>query len=204
MTSVQRDLDSDFGRSVLHRSALAGGVDFSHEWANRSWVLSGDIEGSRVAGTASAITRTQRLSNHFFQRPDADHLDFDTTATSLTGYSMNVTLSKQGGEHWRGDVAAALTSPGYETNDLGFSYRTDRRDLQTGVRYMQNRPGKYLRNWNLGASFRSEQNFDWERILTVATTSLNARTLGYWNVHAFAQQFFPALDDRLPQRLPPL
>ncbi|HJU74769.1 MAG TPA: DUF5916 domain-containing protein [Gemmatimonadaceae bacterium] len=197
LTAVQRDLDTDFAKSVLHRSAIAGGFDFNHQWANRTWVLSGDVEGSTVTGTAAAITRTQTLSNHYFQRPDAEHLDFDTTATSLSGYSMNVTLSKQGGEHWRGDIAGAFTSPGYETNDLGFSYRTDRRDFQTGLRYMQNRPGKRLRNWNLGGSFRSERNFDWEPILTVATMSLNARTLGYWNVHAFAQQFFPAFDDRL-------
>ncbi len=197
LTSVRRDLDSDFAEAVLHRSAVTAGVDFNHQWANRSWSLSGDIEGSRVTGTPAAITRTQRQSNHYFQRPDAKHLDYDTTATSLGGYSTNVTLSKQGGEHWRGDIAAAMTSAGYETNDMGFSYRTDRRDLQGGVRYVQNRPGKHLRNWNLGASFRSEQNFDWDRILSVATTSLNARTLGYWNVHAFTQVFFPALDDRL-------
>ncbi|MGH7713052.1 MAG: DUF5916 domain-containing protein, partial [Gemmatimonadaceae bacterium] len=197
LTSVRRDLDSDLARDFMHNSAIAGGIDFNHEWANRSWALSGDIEGSRVGGTAQAITRTQRQSNHYFQRPDAEHLDFDTTRTSLTGYSMNVTLTKQGGEHWRGDIAGAITSPGYETNDLGFSYRTDRRDLQTGVRYVQNRPGRYLRNWEVSGSFRSEQNFDWDRILTLATVGFNARTLGYWNVHGFTQQFFPAFDDRL-------
>lgn len=197
ITSVRRELDTDLARNVMHSSALAGGMDFSHEWANRTWALSGDIEGSRVAGSAAAITRTQRQSNHYFQRPDADHLDFDSLAASLSGYSMNVTLSKQGGEHWRGNLAAAATSPGYETNDLGFSYRTDRRDVQTGVTYVQNRPGRLLRNWNVGGSFRSEQNFDWERILTFATASFNARTLGYWNFHTFVQQFFPALDDRL-------
>lgn len=197
LTSVRRELDTDLARNVMHRSALAGGMDFSHEWANRTWSLSGDVEGSRVAGSAAAITRTQRQSNHYFQRPDADHLDLDSAATSLTGYSMNVRLSKQGGEHWRGDLAAAATSPGYETNDLGFSYRTDRRDVQTGVRYVQNRPGRLLRNWNLGGSFRSEQNFDWKRILTVASASFGGRTLGYWNINLFVQQFFPALDDRL-------
>jgi hypothetical protein len=54
-----------------------------------------------------------------------------------------------------------------------------------------------LRNWNLRASMRAEHNIDWERILSVASMTLNARTLGYWNIHAFTQTFFPALDDRL-------
>jgi hypothetical protein len=197
LTSVQRDLDSDFAQGVLHKTAIAGGIDFNHQWANRSWVLSGDIEGSRVSGTTAAISRTQRQSNHFFQRPDAEHLEYDTTATALGGYSMNATLRKQGGEHWRGSIAAALTSPGYETNDLGFSYRTDRRDAQLGIQYMQNRPGKRLRNWSVNGTYRAEHNFDWERILSVATVTFNARTLGYWNIHAFTQTYFPALDDRL-------
>ena len=197
LTSVRRDLDSDFAQAMLHRSAFAAGIDFNHQWANRGWSLSGDIEGSRVTGTAAAITRTQRQSNHYFQRPDAEHLDFDTTATSLGGYSMNVMLAKQGGEHWRGDVAAAATSPGYETNDLGFSYRTDRRDVQAGLLYMQNRPGKHVRNWSVRGQLRAEHNFDWERILSFASVSFNVRTLGYWTFHGFTQTFFPTLDDRL-------
>ncbi len=201
-TSVRRDLDSDFARNVMHKSAIAGGVDFSHEWSNRTWSLSGDIEGSRVEGSTAAIARTQRQSNHYFQRPDADHLDFNSTRTSLGGYSMNMTLSKQGGEHWRGDIGAALTSPGYETNDLGFSYRTDRRDVQANVNYVQNRPGKYLRNWNVTAYSRAEHNFDWERILSFAGAGFNLRTLDYWTFRGFTHIYFPALDDRLTRRGP--
>lgn len=197
ITSVQRDLSDDFSRRFLHRSAIAGGFDFNHEWANRTWALSGDVEGSRVEGSAAAIAATQLRSNHYFQRPDADHLDFDSTRTSLGGYSMNATLSKQGGEHWRGDIGAAMTSPGYETNDLGFSYRTDRRDIQANVNYVQNRPGKYLRNWNVTAFSRAEHNFDWERILAFAGFGFNSRTLNYWTLHGFTQFYFPALDDRL-------
>ncbi len=197
ITSVQRDLDSDFARNVMHKSAIAGGFDFSHEWANRTWSLSGDIEGSRVAGSTAAIARTQRQSNHYFQRPDADHLDFDSTRTALGGYSMNMTLSKQGGEHWRGDVGAAMTSGGYETNDIGFSYRTDRRDVQANLTYVQNRPGKHIRNWSVSGYSRAEHNFDWERILSYAGAGFNVRTLGYWTFHGYLQTFLPAFDDRL-------
>lgn len=197
LTAVRRDLDGDLARRELHKTALAGGFDFSHEWANRTWALTGDIAGSRVEGSAAAIAETQQRSNHYFQRPDADHLDFDSTRTSLGGYSMNMTLAKQGGEHWRGDISGALTSPGYETNDLGFSYRTDRRDIQANLSYVQNRPGKHLRNWSINGFSRAEHNFDWERLLSFAGVGFSARTLGYWNLNAFAQTFFPALDDRL-------
>src|SRR2546425_1240523 len=73
LPAVNRDLESDPFRATLHSSAYAGGIDFRHEWGNRSWAVFGDAEMSRVQGSTSAITTTQRRSNHFFQQPDAHH-----------------------------------------------------------------------------------------------------------------------------------
>jgi hypothetical protein len=106
VTAVNRDLGSPVLEASLHNAAYAGGVDFRHEFRNRSWALYGDAEFSRVSGSTEAITATQRRSTHYFQRPDADHLEVDTTATSLTGYSVNLQLAKQGGQHWRGSLGA--------------------------------------------------------------------------------------------------
>lgn len=170
-TAVNRDLDDEPLRNALHHAAYAGGVDFRHEFGSRTWVVRGDAHFSRVEGTTSAIRRTQSLSNHFFQRPDADHLDFDTTRTSLDGYAVNVALGKQQGAHWRGQIASAFTSPGYEVNDLGFSFRTDRRDFDAQVTYLENRPGKLFRRWELRSNARTERNFDWEPILQIASIS---------------------------------
>src|SRR4029450_12897930 len=108
----------------------------------------------------------------------------DSSATSLAGYSVNMSLAKQQGEHWRGSLAAALTSPRYEVNDMGFSYRTDRQDAQLDVRYVENRPGTVWRRWGTGAAMRSEHNFAFDPILTIATLSVDAQTVGYWSVVA--------------------
>jgi len=196
-TAVNRQLDSDELDATLRRAAYAGGVDFRHEWANRSWVVYGDAELSTVQGSRSAITLTQQQSNHFFQRPDADHLGVDTTATSLTGYSANVALGKQAGLHWRGEIAAAATSPEYEVNDIGFSYRTDRRDGQVTLTYVENTPGPLLRNWRATGSVRSEHNYAWDPILTIGTVSGAAQTLGYWDATYNVSRYFRSLDDRL-------
>jgi hypothetical protein len=139
----------------------------------------------------------QTASNHYFQRPDADHLDLDSTATSLFGYSMNAELTKQAGEHWRGSLAGALTSPGYEVNDLGFSYRTDRRDVEASIRYLENAPGRVLRNWSVTADGRSERNYSNQPIQTLATLTASARTLDYWTLQLNLQRSFEAVDDRL-------
>jgi hypothetical protein len=139
----------------------------------------------------------QEQPNHYLQRPDADHLGVDSGATSLTGYSVNMSVAKQQGEHWRGSVAGALTSPRYEVNDMGFSYRTDRQDAELDVRYVENRPGNVWRRWEIGASTRSEHNYAFDPILTTATVSADAQTGGYWTVFVNAQRFFTAYDDRL-------
>jgi len=139
----------------------------------------------------------QQQPNHYLQRPDADHLEVDSGATSLAGYSVNLTLAKQQGEHWRGSVAGALTSPRYEVNDMGFSYRTDRQDAQVELQYVENRPGTVLRHWNTDLSVRSEHNYAFDPILTIATLGVGTQTVGYWSIFANAQRFFTAYDDRL-------
>jgi hypothetical protein len=197
VTAVNRDLGSPVLEASLHNAAYAGGVDFRHEFRNRSWALYGDAEFSRVSGSTEAITATQRRSNHYFQRPDADHLEVDTTATSLTGYSVNLQLAKQGGQHWRGSLGVALVTPEYEVNDLGFAVRTDRRDVQAGVSYLQQQPSRRLRRWSVNLTGRSEHNNDWQSILNFVNLSASAQTLGYWNVSASIQRFFKAYDDRL-------
>ncbi len=197
LTGVNRDLSTAELDAALHRSAYSGGVDFRHEWGQRAWVAFGDIEFSKVAGSTSAMIATQRRSNHFFQRPDADHLDVDSTATSLGGYSMNAVLSRQAGRHWRGQVGAALTSPAYEVNDLGFAVRTDRKDVQGSLTYVQNTPGRIWRRWNVNASGRSERNYDWQPILTFGNLQASGTTANYWSFNLFAGRFLQAMDDRL-------
>ncbi len=198
-TAVNRDLgaDTSFERRTLRSSAFAGGVDFRHEWNNRNWVLYGDAEVSRVAGSASAIALTQRQSNHFFQRPDATHLGVDSTATSLTGYSINAALARQAGEHWLGTIAGALTSPKYEVNDIGFAQRTDRKDGQVSVTYQELTPSRYIRRWSTSVTGRSEHNYDFQPILAFGSVATYAQFTDFSMVHLFAQRYFQAYDDRL-------
>ncbi|MEP7347638.1 MAG: DUF5916 domain-containing protein, partial [Gemmatimonadaceae bacterium] len=197
LTGVNRDLSTAPLEATLHRSAYSGGMDFRHEWGKRTWVAFGDVEFSRVAGSTSAMIATQRRSNHFFQRPDADHLAVDSNATSLTGYAMNLAFARQAGTHWRGQAGAALTSPAYEVNDLGFAVRTDRRDVQGTVTYWENKPGKIWRRWSLGATARQERNFDWQPILQFGSLQFASLTPGYWTFTASTTRFFEAFDDRL-------
>ena len=197
LTAVSRSLKDAPSRAGLRSSALASGVDFKHEFGNRTWLIRGDAEFSRIGGDSTSIVVVQRASNHFFQRPDAAHLNVDSTKTSLFGYSTSLNIQKQAGLHWRGEVAGALTSPGYEVNDLGFAVRTDRQDVQARVTYQQNRPSAAFRRWSLTNTARSEHNYAGEPILTIATMSLYLQTNNLWTIQPSLQRQFRSIDDRL-------
>jgi len=196
-TFMRRSLDTDPLRANFRDQAGAGGFDFRHESTDRQWAFRGDIEGSVIHGTPASVTAVQRASNHYFQRPDALHLHLDSAATAMVGYGVSSAISKQAGVHWRGELAGAMTSPAYEVNDLGFSYRTDRRDVQLSATYFEDVPGRLLRRWQVAPSIRSEHNFAGEPILTIANVGFVSQTPGYWNLIGRIRRQFRSFDDRL-------
>lgn len=196
LTATNRDLSSDALQATLRESGYAGGIDFRHEWANRSWVFRGSFVGSRVAGDPRSISAVQQYGNHFFQRPDADHLEVETVATSMSGYSAGMALGKQAGEHWRGELAVAATSPTFEVNDLGFQTRTDRRDAALNLTYMENRPGTFFRNYSATGLVRYEHNYSNQRILGIWALLARFRHLNWWSGTVNFQYHPTAMDDR--------
>jgi hypothetical protein len=195
-TAANRDLTTDPLRATLRSSAYAGGLDFRLESPSRAWAVRGSAAYSRVAGTPHAMVGVQTAGNHFFQRPDAIHLEVDPNATTLAGYSVGAAIERQGGVHWRGDLAVAATSPAFEVNDLGFQTRTDRRDVAGTLTYQENRPGTFLRNYALISAVRYEHNYDWQRILAIWRLQMNFRTLDFWGGALAISRQVRALDDR--------
>ncbi len=196
VTAVNRKLTTGAMSGRLHEGAFASGVDFRHEFANRTWVVQGSAVGSRVSGSADALVATQRFGNHFFQRPDADHLEVDSTATSMTGYSVGVSVGKQAGRHWRGSAAVAATSPRFEVNDLGFQTRTDRRDAALNVTYLETTPGSFFRTYSFTGTVRYEHNYANQRIQSFWNLNSRFTHLNFWNASLNLRYANRAWDDR--------
>ena len=70
----------------MHEQAYTGGVALSHKFWEDEWELEANLVGSSVLGPAGAIALTQEASQHYYQRPDADHLTYDPTRTGLHGF----------------------------------------------------------------------------------------------------------------------
>ena len=197
VTAVHRDLSDVALASRVRSRAFSGGADFTHEWADRQWSLSGYVAGSHIAGSRPVIAAAQRSSARYYQRPDATGLTLDTTATTLGGFAGRLALERAAGEHWRGDAEISTLSPGFETNDIGFQSRADEHSASLTVEYVHEEPGRVLREWNVEAGPRGEWNYDGNRIGTAVDVEAFSELLNYWLIDAEVSRRFSALDDRL-------
>ncbi|MBW3661209.1 MAG: carbohydrate binding family 9 domain-containing protein [Gemmatimonadetes bacterium] len=196
-TSVVRDVEEESLRGALRSSAWSGGLDFEHEFADRTWELGGFVSASHVRGEPEVILAAQRSSARYYQRPDADHVEIDSTRTSLSGASGELRLSKIAGLHWRGRLSLEATSPGYEINDLGFQSVADRAEANAFVAYREPRPGETLRSWSWNASGGADWNWDGDRLGTYLRTGMDAQLLNYWRGGVNVSRSFSTFDDRL-------
>jgi hypothetical protein len=207
-TSVMRDPSDPVLHSMLRSRAFVGGVDFNRYWSNRNWSLDGYLLGSYVRGTASAIDLTQRSSVRYYQRPDAEHLDYDPNRTSLTGGAGQLSLNKIGGEHWIGTITYQDWSPGFEINDVGYQNGADSRGFSWLGLYKQNKPSKLFRNYDWFVFSNHSFNYAWDLTYQGYEADAEGTFANYWYGDIRTSWYPGGYDDRLTRggpmsRVPP-
>ena len=194
-TAVNRRLDGtrlDFLRSA----AYAGGVDFGHRFSRNRYSMFAALGYSLIRGDTQAIQAAQRSSARYYQRPDADYVEYDPTRTSLAGWRAALGFSKdEGSTNW--SVGGEASSPGFEINDFGYQTRSDRASAYAFAGRRWTRPGRVFRFANLSGRANLGWNFGGDR--TSANTSVSAfgQFLNYWGVNAFASRNFRSVNDGL-------
>src|SRR5437870_2942153 len=129
LTAVNRSLDQRT-ENFLRRSAYVGAFDFRHRFLQGHYQVSGSLDVSRVAGTDTAIARTQQDPVHYYQRPGSG-VSFDPTRTTLTGNAQELFFSKLGGGITRFETSYQRRSQGFEVIDLGFLLQADQQSWST-------------------------------------------------------------------------
>jgi hypothetical protein len=181
LTSAVRGLEDDRLAGRLARSALAVGIDgWTFLDKDRGWALAGWAGLSDVRGSAEAIEGLQLSSLHYFQRPDADWVEVDPQATSLSGWAGRLYVNKQKGNVVFNAALGAL-SPGFEANDLGYHTRGDlvNGHVEAGYRWL--RPGRTFRTWSVTASYYRNYDFGGHRIGEYIYLDGKAKFLNYWS-----------------------
>ena len=196
VTAVNRSTDDPLLTDLLRSSAYLGGVDLNHSWGNRMWALDASFAASLLNGSEGAIARAQRTSARYYQRPDAENIGFDPTRTSLSGYAGQIALTKTNG-NWAGNLAYQEKSPGYETNDIGFTGTVGRRGISTDIHYYEPKPGPIFRSWTLGLLSGNDWNYDGDHTTSYVGSILNLTLRNFWRVNSNLFYNFASYDDQL-------
>jgi len=197
-TGVRRWIDDEDPLSpFFNRNAIAGGADWVLRFGGGNYELSGHLGGSRVEGDSMAIARVQRSSARYYQRPDADYVDFDPSRTSLAGYAAAVTMAKRGGKHWTWQVWGDVRSPGFELNDAGRLGQADQ--IYTGIlgTYQQNEPQGIFREYWLQAEADAAINYGGARTFSFFRADANFTLRNYWWTALTAWVDHRGLSDKL-------
>jgi hypothetical protein len=157
-TATNRRLEDNL--NFLHRAAYTGGLDFTHNWKDRTYYLQGNIVASHIEGSKEAITATQNSLTHLFQRVDAGHVNVDPNRTSLTGTGGKLEFGKAGSGTWRYDTGVIWRSPELELNDIGFLRQADEIRQYANIRYQTTKSvGSFRR---ISARFSQFSTYDFE------------------------------------------
>ena len=163
----------------LHRSATTAGVDFTQYFKERYYTLNAALYLSNVQGSADAISNTQLSSARYFQRPDAGHVEYDSTRPSLSGLGGKLEFGRIGGK-WNFLSMNIFKSPGLEFNDMGYMRQADDilNVVWTGYNFTE--PFSIFRDLNLNNDVWFSSDF-----------GARLRSIGYeYNVHANFKNFW--------------
>ncbi|MEL6123013.1 MAG: DUF5916 domain-containing protein, partial [Bacteroidota bacterium] len=181
LTAVNRDLEGTGLEDQFHKTAYTGGVNFLHTWKDREWNLKGNVIFSNLTGTTERITATQESFEHFFQRPDADHLSVDTTATSLGGHGGALSLANYGGEdNLSFEHGITWRSPGLELNDIGFMNTADQINYVAWMGYQVPKPFGIFRRYRVNYNHYFRWTYGGEHLYSAFNFNTHAGFTNYW------------------------
>ena len=194
LTAVNRQQSPLFD-GYLSSGAGYGGIDFEHRFRNRRYVVSGYSVQTRVNGTRGMITALQRAPARYYQRPDGESFDVDSSRTSLTGYSNALAFQKNG--DWFGSLVVKEVSPGYEINDIGFHGRVDYRSVSPFWGYQKNSRTRWAQNYFGGVWSNHTWNFDGTSIFQSLGGSTSATFNNMWSAGLSGNWGLAYFNDRL-------
>lgn len=184
-TYTDRQFDDPTLSAEINDRAMAFAADgWTFLDSNKKYVVTGWFGTSHVTGSTERITDLQQESRHYFQRPDADHVEVDPNATSLNGYAGRVSLNKEKGNVMLNAAFGAI-SPGFDVNDVGFEWRTDMLNGHVVTGYKWTQPGKWYRSARLNAATFHSFDFGGNNTWSGYSQFGNVEFLNYYFVDWF-------------------
>ncbi len=149
LTAVNRSLTDPDLANTMHKAAYTGGIDFTHQWKDKTYYFNANAVFSQVRGTEQAMLETQTNSPHFFQREDATYFQLDSSRRQISGFAGNLEYGKAGNGKWMYTTWVTWRSPGTNLNDIGYMRRNDEIQQIAWAGFRQNEPFSIFRNFGL-------------------------------------------------------
>jgi hypothetical protein len=188
------------GTSALHellpgRASAIGGDGYIFLDKRRIWVASGSFSGTRVSGDPAAMVRLQRSSARYFQRPDGQET-VNPAASALSGWAGETNVNRRSGNILL-DLAFWGVSPGFESNDLGYSPAANRIGSHIGLIWRKTTPDGMTRSRDLTVVKWWTWNFAHDAQTDAFQVSGSVALLNYWEIQASGYASREVQDDRL-------
>lgn len=180
LTGTNRSLGEDH-LDFLARSAYTGGIDFIHQWQEKTYYVKFNTLFSSVHGDEDAITRLQYSSVRYMNRPDFGHLGIDSSLTSLAGSGALFGIGKAGNSRIRYSFLLDYASPGLELNDIGYLYTADQITQRTRFAYVINDPFSIFRTFSASLSQTNVFNAGVDYLSSTTAASLSSTFVNRWN-----------------------
>ncbi len=182
ITAVNRDI-TDPALDYLLTAAYTGGIDFRHNWKDRTWYVAGNAEFSYVKGKEEAIIATQQSSARYFQRPDANYVSVDSSLTSLAGYGGTFKLGRSSKKKLQFETSFTLRSPGLEFNDIGYMRYSDVIHHGTWVAYYLREPFSIFNNFYLNTNYWMYWDYSGKLLSVLTNLNFNSQFKNRWRMN---------------------
>ena len=149
---------------------------------DRGWAIGAWGGVSQVKGSKTRMLSLQHSPSHYFQRPDANHVDVDTSLTTMAGHAGRIRLNKEAGRV-QFNAALGWISPGFETNDLGLTFGTDviNKHINLGYRWLDR--GTYIRSASASVLYANNHDFEGVNTADVIFSMASIRFVNFWSLN---------------------
>jgi Domain of unknown function (DUF5916)/Carbohydrate family 9 binding domain-like len=196
LTSTNRAIDSE-NPEALSNDAYTGGLDLLHHWKDKEFYVDARLIGSYINGSTRAITALQQSSARYYQRPGADYLKYDTTATHLSGWGGKLLIGKGSKGLWKYSTGATWLSPGLELNDLGYMNTSDQINQENVVSYQIIQPASIFLTYSVNLEQFNTWNFNGQYLGSGAHISFTSSFKNQWGFATNLIYHSKALDTKI-------
>lgn len=156
--------------------AVTGGLDWNLRFFDSIYRIDGFLASSHTATTDTIV---QNANGGY-----------------VSGPAGRITLSKEGGEHWRWSLDYDFTTKGFNVDDIGYFRRPNDHGTLDNLTYREDIPGDIFRRWFINAAYHYRTNFDGALLINDFALNVDFLLLSYWELSAEAETNRGKYDDR--------